>query len=209
MQGGVIARPGGLQFQVRRQAGIMRHQFADGDQLFAVLLEFRPVIAHRGAEHNFALLHKLHHGRGGGHHFGHGGHVEDRVHGHRPPLWHQRAFAKGFSIDHLAVMADQDDGAGNFPGLNRRFHERSDFLQALLTQVGRGLGGRRRQDQYPKAPHHKMNWNPEPMNHTLLLPLVCRAIESLFAIYSRASLSMERRRKLTAYDLLRSSSVSS
>ena len=156
LHGGVIARPRGFQFQVRGQAGIMRHQFPDGDQLFAVLLEFRPVIADRRAEHNFALLHKLHHGRRGGHHFGHRGQVKDRVHGHRPPFGHQGALAKSFSIDNLALVADQDDSAGNLFGLNRGFHERSNSLQALFIQVRRGLCGRRRQNLLSKgtAPRH-------------------------------------------------------
>jgi hypothetical protein len=51
-------------------------------------------------------------------------------------------------------MADQNDGAGNFMGLHGRFYERSDSLQALLAQVGRGLGAWRRKNHRPKAPQH-------------------------------------------------------
>ena len=59
-----------------------------------------------------ALLEQLHQRRGGGDHLGEGGAVEDGIHRHGFRLRDQRALPVGLAVDDLAVVPDQQNGAG-------------------------------------------------------------------------------------------------
>ena len=117
----------------------MGKQVADRNVVFAVLSELRDVFHHRVVQSEFALLFQLHYGGGRGHNLGERGDVEDGFHCHRRASGFERAAAEGFAIDHLALMADQKDRAGDFVVLNRGLDDGIEHGEGLgLSLLGEG-----------------------------------------------------------------------
>ena len=98
------------------QPGGVHHELPDGDAAFAVGGELRPVFGRGIVQAQAAGVHQLHDGRGGGHHLGHGGQIEDGIRGHGLGMGHGGPQAEALLIDHPALVAHQDDGAGSIPG---------------------------------------------------------------------------------------------
>ena len=110
---GVASGPGRLQIEVGREAGVVGEQFANGDVLLAVLRELGQLGGDRIVEANAALLHQLHDGRGGRDALGQRGEIEDRIDGHGLARGLERSIAERAAVDNVAVMADQEHGAGD------------------------------------------------------------------------------------------------
>ena len=106
MDAGFVAGPGGIEIEIGRQAGIVRHEVADGDGALAAL-KFGKVFGDRVVGREAAFVVELHQRAGGGDDFGERGDVEDGVGGHRLARGQEGAFAVGFAIDDFAVVADR------------------------------------------------------------------------------------------------------
>ena len=100
--------------EIWREAGVVGEAVADGDVLLAVGAELGHVMSDGIVDANLALLVELHYGRGSDEVLGERGHVEDGVLGHRLARGLQRAHAVGAVEDDLAVVPNDDDGAGQF-----------------------------------------------------------------------------------------------
>ena len=98
----------------------MREELADGDVLFAACGKLGDVLCDGVVEGELVCLVELHDRGGSGEALGERGHVEDGVFGHRlggevagdAGLSGELAVAVGALEDDLAVVADDDDGAG-------------------------------------------------------------------------------------------------
>ena len=109
----LAAMPRAGEVEVGREAGVVREALADGDVLLAVGSELGNVMRDGIVDADLALLVELHHGGGGDEILGERGHVEDGVLGHRFTRGHERALTVGAMEDDMAIVADDDDRAGN------------------------------------------------------------------------------------------------
>ena len=98
--------PRRFQIEVRRQAGIVGEQLADGDVVFSVLRKLRQVLGDCVVEANLSQFHELHDGGGGGDHLGQRCEIEDGVQRHGLAFGLEGAAAVGLAVDDLAVVAD-------------------------------------------------------------------------------------------------------
>src|SRR6185312_3055450 len=96
----------------------MGHQIADGDGAVTAL-KFREVLRDQIVGGEAVLVIELHQGAGGGYDFGQRSDIENGVGRHGFAGWHERAFAVGFAIDDFAIVADEENRAGNFVFANR------------------------------------------------------------------------------------------
>ncbi len=141
----VLAVPVGFGFDVRRQAGSVRQQFAHGHQLPAVASEFGKVSPHRGVQFHLPALDQQHHGGRGGDDFCQRRHVENRALGHRFALRHECAIAVCLVIRRAVALQPQHAagtlvaGDGRF---NRRVHRRQLVrVENFVRNLRRGTAG--------------------------------------------------------------------
>ncbi len=104
--------PGAGEVEVGREAGVVGEALADGDVLLAIGGELGEVVGDGIVDADFSLLVELHDGGGGNEVLGERGHVEDGVLGHGLARGHERALAVNAMEDDVALVADQDDCAG-------------------------------------------------------------------------------------------------
>ena len=107
----VVARPLRFERHVGLEARKMREQVAQRDVALA-FLKFGDVVGDLVVQTELALLEKLHQRRGGGNDFREGGAVEDGIGRHGLGLRNQRPFPVRLAVDDLAVVSDQQNGAG-------------------------------------------------------------------------------------------------
>ena len=128
------------------QTGGVGHELPDGDAALAVGGEFRPVFGRGIVQAHPAGIHQLHDRRGGGHHLGHGGQIEDGIRGHGRGMGHGRCARRRPLIDDPVLGPHQDDGAGGMAGGDLLVRHLGDAGKAgrvdLVGDLG-GLGNRR------------------------------------------------------------------
>ena len=132
------ARPGARR-DAGRQAGIVRHELADGDVGLAVGGEGRPVGGGRPVEIDLAALDQLHDRHRRRHHLGERSGVVDRVERGGLHRGHHGAVAVGLAHDDAIADAQHDHGARHLSVGDLVAHDGADGLGGL---AGRGSGWR-------------------------------------------------------------------